>query len=110
MRQIDRSAAGKAKLVAPEWWNASRVSGRGGVKVITGVEGGVTNELEKRAVEPAGPGTGVNVGEPGSPAAHLRRQPAGSRIDSLHRVHVEVGKCRSTHLRIADVCPVHCER
>ena len=58
VREIDRAAVGEAELVAAEGRNAAGIGGRGVVKVVARVEGGVAHELEEGAVETAGAGAG----------------------------------------------------
>src|ERR1700757_2044657 len=103
VRDVDRSAVGEPEFVAAEGRNPARICGRRMVKVVTGVERGVTHEFKEGAVEAGGPGTGNDVGKSGRSPSDVGGHPTGTRLDAFDGVHIEVGKCRSAHLRIADV-------
>ena len=105
----DRAAIGESELVAAERRNSSRVRRGGMVEVVARVEGGVAHEFEERAVKSAGAGAGNDVGESRRAAADLSRHPAGTRLNALHRIDIEIGECGAAHLRIADIGAVHGE-
>ena len=106
----DGAAVGEAELVAAEGRNAAGVGDGGVVEVIAGVEGGVAQELEERAVEAAAAGAGDDVGEAGGAAADLGGHPAGAGLESPATAStLKLEKVAAAHLGIADVGAVHGE-
>ena len=54
-------------------------------------------------------GFGNNVGEAGSSVAYFGRHHSGTGADFLDRIHVKIGKGRSTQLRVGGVDAIHGE-
>ena len=79
MREEDGAAVGEAEFVPLERRDTSRICGRGVVKVVASVEGGVAQEFEDGAVHAVGAGAGEDVGEAGGSPADLRGHDAGLR-------------------------------
>jgi len=108
--QDDGAAIGKAELVAAEWGQPAWVGNGGVVKVISGIEGRIAQELKERAVETSAAGPGDDVGKAGASIANGRRHKTRLRLDLFDRVDVEVAEGGTAHLGIADVRTVHGKR
>jgi hypothetical protein len=67
VRDDDRAAVGEAEFVAAKWRDSSGIGDGGVVEVVAGVERGVPQELEDRAVKAAAAGAGDDVGEAAAP-------------------------------------------
>src|SRR6185437_1345541 len=104
-----RPAIGEAEFVAAKGRNTAGVGDGSAVEEIAGIEGGVSNELEDRAMKPTCARAGENVCESGRAPAHFRRHPSGAGLDLLNRIHMEVGEGSAAHFGIANIRAVHGE-
>src|SRR4029077_966180 len=77
------------------------------VEIVAGVERGVAEELEHAAVQVVGAGAGDDVGVARSAVADFGLHDAGTGLDFLDSVDVEVGKGGAAHLRVGGVDAVH---
>ena len=110
MRHHHRPAVRKSKLIPAERRNPPRIRQRRVVEIVPRIQRRVAQKLENRPVKPALARPRHNIRKPRRSAPNLRRHPARTRLNLLHRVHIEVRKSRPAHLRIARVRAVHRKR
>src|SRR6185437_6240614 len=103
------TSVGETEFVAAKGRNTAGVGDGSAVEEIAGIEGGVSNELEDRAMEPTYARAGENVCEAGRAATHFRRHPSGAGLNLLNRIHIEVGEGSAAHFGIANIRAVHGE-
>ena len=97
------AAVGKSEFVAHKGRYSLRVCDIPPVKEVAGIKCRVAHKFKYRSMNLVGAGFGDDVGEPGGAVADLCRHHAGTRLDLLNRVHIEVRESRSAHLRVRSV-------